>query len=268
LEGAALRDGFVTGFINFCFAVFANTLLRADEARAETQRLLEEVQAAHGQLQEYTEQVEELAVAEERNRLSREVHDTLGHRLTVSIVQLEGAERLVDQQPERAAMKIKTVRKQLDEGLSELRRTVAMLRAPGATDLSLPKVLKQLAEEFEEATGLRIQVTVPDSLPRLSDGYRLAIYRVAQETLTNIQRHAEANNVSLTLALPPEAITLEITDDGIGISSGVSENGFGLRGIHERATQLGGEVKITTGSDQGTRLIFQLPHTNGESDDQ
>lgn len=116
------------------------TLLRADAARQETQQVLDELDDAHQQLQTYAAQVEELAVAEERNRLSREVHDTLGHRLTVLIVQLAGAERLVAKQPDRATEKIATVRQQLDEGLGELRRTVAMLRAPSETDLALPNI--------------------------------------------------------------------------------------------------------------------------------
>lgn len=264
---SALRDSIINGGILYFIATFAVTLLRADAAQNETQQVLDELQDAHRQLQTYAAQVEELAVAEERNRLSREVHDTLGHRLTVSIVQLEGAERLVARQPDRATEKIVTVRQQLDEGLGELRRTVAMLRAPSETDLALPKVLIQLAKEFEEATQLSIQVAVPDSLPRLSDGYRLALHRVAQEALTNIQRHAQAEHAFMSLQLSSTAITLQIQDDGIGISNDAEVKGFGLRGIHERAAQLGGDVQVTAVSPQGTTLIFRLPRINGDSHD-
>lgn len=263
----ALRDSIINGGILYFIAIFAVTLLRADASQQETQQVLDELHDAHRQLQAYAAQVEELAVAEERNRLSREVHDTLGHRLTVSIVQLEGAERLVVKQPDRATAKIATVRQQLDEGLGELRRTVAMLRAPSETDLALPKVLIQLAKEFEEATQLSIQVSVPDSLPRLSDGYRLALHRVAQEALTNIQRHAQAKHAFVSLQLSSTAITLQIKDDGIGISNEAEVKGFGLRGIHERAAQLGGDVQVTAVSPQGTSLVFRLPRSNGESHD-
>ena len=158
-------DGFTNGIVLFALAAFASSLLQADRARRETQQLLSELQAVHEQLQEYAKQVEELAVARERDRLSRDLHDTLGHRLTVSIVQLEGAERLMAAAPERASQMVNSVRQQLNEGLSEVRRTVAMLRTPVTTDLSLPKALKQLAMDFENATQLHIRVTVPDSLP-------------------------------------------------------------------------------------------------------
>ena len=209
-------DGFINSFVVFALAAFASSLLQADRARRETQRLLSELQAAHEQLQEYAAQVEELAVARERDRLSRDLHDTLGHRLTVSIVQLEGAGRLIAAAPERATQMVDAVRQQLDEGLSEVRRTVAMLRTPVTTDLSLPKALHELAIDFEKATQLPIRVNMPDSLPPFSEAYRLALYRAAQEALTNIQRHAKASEASLTMDLSAEALTLRVRDNGIG----------------------------------------------------
>ena len=171
-----VRDGFINGLVIFGFAAFASSLLQANRARREAQQLLSDLQAAHRQLQEYAAQVEELAVAQERNRLSRDLHDTLGHRLTVSIVQLEGAERLIAGAPERASKMVNSVRQQLNEGLREVRRTVGMLRTPVATDLSLPKALHELAIDFEKATQLPIRVTVPDSLPPLPEAHRLAVY--------------------------------------------------------------------------------------------
>jgi signal transduction histidine kinase len=193
------------------------------------------------------------------------MHDTLGHRLTVSIVQLEGAERLIPQQPERAAKKVGTVRQQLEEGLGELRQTVAMLRTPIATDLSLPRALKQLARDFERATQLHVQVSVPDSIPPLPDSYRMALYRAAQEALTNVQRHAQAKNISLALTVSPQNVTLQVTDDGIGIVSEEEVYGFGIQGIRERASQLEGTVKIMPTPEQGTRLVVQLPRSGEDS---
>ena len=160
-----IPDGFINGMVIFAFAAFASSLLQADLARREAQQLLSELQAEHEQLQEYAAQVEELAVARERDRFSRDLHDTLGHSLTVSIVQLEGAERLIAAAPERASQMVNSVRQQLNEGLSELRRTVGMLRTPVSTDLSLPKALRALAMDFEKATQLPIRVTVPTACP-------------------------------------------------------------------------------------------------------
>ena len=258
-------DGFINGLILFAFAAFASSLLQADQARREAQQLLTELEAAHTQLQEYAAQVEDLAVAEERNRLSRDLHDTLGHRHTVSIVQLEGAKRLISTSPEKAGHMVETVRQQLIEGLSELRRTVAMLRTPIATDLSLPKALHELASNFEKATQLAIKVTVPDSLPPLPEAYRLALYRAAQEALTNIQRHAQASQAFLTMDLSAEALTLRVEDNGVGLSDGADQQGFGLRGMRERITQLGGTVEMHSVDADGTTVLIQLPNTTREN---
>ena len=216
-------------------------------------------------MQEYAAQVEELSVARERDRLSRDLHDTLGHRLTVSIVQLEGAERLIAAEPERASQMVNTVRQQLNEGLSEVRRTVGMLRTPVSTDLSLPKALHELAIEFEKATQLPIRVSVPDSLAPLPEAYRLALYRAAQEALTNIQRHSHASEASLTMDLSAEALTLRVRDNGIGLPDEADQQGFGLRGMRERITQLGGSVELRSASGDGTTVLIQLPNTTGEN---
>ncbi|MCB0113965.1 MAG: hypothetical protein KDD84_07735 [Caldilineaceae bacterium] len=143
------------------FGAFGNALMRAETARAESQQLLLELQEAHGQLQAYAERVETLAVAEERNRLSREMHDTLGHRLTVSIVQLEGAGRLLDRDPNRAGQMIQTVRSELVDGLADLRQTLAALRNPIVSGDSLPNALHKLTVDFERATQLTIQTDFP-----------------------------------------------------------------------------------------------------------
>ena len=258
-------DGFINGFVVFALAAFAGSLLQSDRARRETQQLLSELQAADEQLQEYAAQVEELAVARERDRLSRDLHDTLGHRLTVSIVQLEGAGRLIAAAPERASQMVNSVRQQLNEGLSEVRRTVAMLHTPVASDLSLPKALHELAIDFEKATQLPIRVAVPDSLPPLSEAYRLALYRAAQEALTNIQRHAQASQASLTMNLSAEALTLRVRDNGIGLPDEADRQGFGLRGMRERIVQLGGSVELSSVKEDGTTVLIQLPNTIGEN---
>ena len=260
-----IRDGFINGMVIFAFAAFANSLLQADRARREAQQLLSDLQAAHRQLQEYATQVEELAVARERDRFSRDLHDTLGHSLTVSIVQLEGAERLIAAAPERASQMVNSVRQQLNEGLSELRRTVGMLRTPVTTDLSLPKALRALAIDFEKATQLPIRVTVPDSLPPFSEAYRLALYRAAQEALTNVQRHAQASEASLTMDLSDEELTLRVRDNGIGLPDEADQQGFGLRGMRERIMQLGGSVELRSASGDGTTVLIQLPNSTGEN---
>ena len=241
------------------FGVFAASAARAEAARKESQTLLQELREAHEKLQVYAAQAEELAVAEERNRLAREMHDTLGHRLTVAIVQLEGAKRLVKENPDRAEEMVGTVHEQMREGLSELRSAVATLREPLQVDLSLKSALKALGENFQKATEIQVEMAFAYKLPDFPDEYRVAIYRAAQEALTNVQRHAKADKVRMTLGIVDDEINLTLRDNGIGLPDNADKLGFGLRGIQERAAQLGGRMLLNPNPEGGAQICICLP---------
>ncbi|MCB0061205.1 MAG: sensor histidine kinase [Caldilineaceae bacterium] len=259
--------GLLNGLGSTCGFFFvgsaANAQRRAEMATAE-------LQLAHRQLQAYATSVEALAVSEERNRLAREMHDTLGHRLTVAAVQLEGAQKLISRDPEKAARMVGTVREQVLEGLTELRRTVAALRTPLQEELPLRTALTRLVADFVEATGLAVDLTLPEELPPLDTALRQTLYRTAQEALTNVQRHAQATQVKMTLSLQrdsavtsgPEgtALQLEVEDNGAGIDASQTTDGFGLRGLAERAAALGGNFLVGQGDGLGgTNLTLRLP---------
>lgn len=247
----------------------ANAQRRAEAADATSRRLLQELQIAHQQLQAQAAHAEALAVAEERNRLAREMHDTLGHRLTVAAVQLEGAQKLIKRDPDKAVHMIGTVREQVLEGLTELRRTVAALRTPLEENLPLRTALTRLTTTFTEATGIQTELSLPATIPDLSPDHRHALYRAAQEALTNIQRHAKAKQAHVEVALMGDEtvadgmvdtkILVTIADDGIGLNGSASTHGYGLQGLAERANQLGGEFLIQPRSEGGTRIVMSLP---------
>ena len=257
---------FLYGVLYAFLGAFANAVARADAARRESQALLAELQEAHRQLQEYALRAEELAVVEERNRLAREMHDTIGHRLTVASVQLEGAQRLCPADPERAASMVGTVREQVREALGELRATVATLRTPIEADLHLRSSLQRLVSHFEEATGLTVHQALPEEMPSLPETHRLALFRAAQEALTNIQKHAGASQVWLVLTARDEAITLLVGDDGQGVSVSGEPGGYGLRGLRERAVQLDGTLHLEPRQGGGTQLSFRLPLAHAPGD--
>lgn len=242
------------------FGAFSASARRAEIAQAESQMLLEDLTKAHLKLQTFTAQSEELAVSEERNRLAREMHDTLGHRLTVAIVQLEGAEQLVDKKPQRAQEMVATVKEQMRAALSELRSAVATLREPLQADLSLANALKSLGKNFQAATNIEVQMAFAHNLPQFPDTYRVAIYRAAQEALTNVQRHAQAKHIRMSLLLnEKEGINLTLRDDGIGLPENADLLGFGLLGIKERADQLGGVMRLEANPDGGAQICLCLP---------
>jgi signal transduction histidine kinase len=197
------------------------------------------------------------------------MHDTLGHRLTVAAVQLEGAQKLVKRNPEKAVQMIGTVREQVLEGLTELRRTVAALRTPLEEDLPLRTALTRLTNNFMEATGIQTELYLPPTLPDLPPDHRHALYRAAQEALTNIQRHAKATHARVEVArlgdetiadgMVDMAILISIADDGIGLNGSASSHGYGLRGLEERASQLRGKFLVQPRTEGGVRIVMSLP---------
>lgn len=248
------------------FGAFGRVLVRSRQAQEESERLYTELQAAHEQLQDYVFRVEELAVAQERNRLAREVHDSLGHRMTVSAVQLEGAQRLIAKDPEKAAEMVGTVREQVKQALAELRQTVATLREPVETGMAIEHSLQRLINSFEDATGLTVNMAV-EEIPSLPDTHRGVLFRIAQEALTNVQRHAKADKVWLTLFSQGKSIRLLVGDNGIGYPDETENISFGLRGIRERAIQLGGTCSFEERVGGGAQVSVSLPLPEGDQDE-
>jgi signal transduction histidine kinase len=241
-------------------AAFGQAWYETEAARRRNEHLLAELRAAQ-------QQARELAVADERNRLAREVHDSVGHRLTVAVVQLEGAQRLIPTDPERAARLIASMREQMKEGLAELRRTVSLLRAPSSASDTLPfaTALTSLAQTFQESTGLVVHVDLPDPPPALADAQRLALFRAAQEALTNVQRHACAQHIWLTLEATGEDVALTVGDDGRGWPAMNDPTpGIGLRGLGERLRALGGEVCLNERPGGGAQVRASLPVVSPE----
>ena len=257
LEGVLSVLPFGAGY--FFFAFFSTSFNEANQARKESQALLLELQEAHQRLQEYATQVEELAVAEERNRLAREMHDTLGHRLTVASVTLEGAQRLIPSDPERSVEMVATVREEVRDALRELRRTVATLREPLQTDIPLEQSLPQLVNSFQKATLLTITLQIPEEEIQLPNTHRLVIYRAVQEFLTNVQRHAKAEQVWIVIQHTSNRIKLRMQDDGVGFDPQITGAGFGLRGLQERVSKLQGSMDIHSQLNEGTEIIVEIP---------
>jgi signal transduction histidine kinase len=257
-EGGALSLlPYIGGYL--LFGAFAYSLAQAEIARKESQALLGDLQIAHQKLQDYASHAEELAIEQERGRLAREVHDTLGHRLTVAAVQLEAAQRLIRSDPERAERMVGTGREQVREGLHELRGTVATLRTPIEAELPIAAGLQRLAESFKETTGIPVQTQISVDIPDLPHAHRLAVFRAAQEALTNVQKHAAAASVELVLTCSGSTIRLLVADDGRGLPIQITEQGYGLLGLRERAALLGGGLSIENRPGGGVQLTFWLP---------
>jgi signal transduction histidine kinase len=240
--------------------VLTMALLRQAGDRERLQALYDELRAAHAELQTLHRQAEEAAVNRERNRLAREIHDSVAHYLTVVNLQLEAVEKLGEDQPLRAVGEARKARRLTVECLQEVRRSVAALRSATLEELSLAGALKKLTEDFAETTGMdvHLEVAVPEDLPLPPDA-RLALYRAAQEGLTNVHRHARARTARIALTRQNGNVELVVEDDGVGPDGGKSEGGFGILGLRERVELLGGQLGFAPAPSGGSRLAISVP---------
>jgi signal transduction histidine kinase len=195
---------------------------------------------------------------EERRRLRRDLHDGLGAQLAGLNVQTGTLRRLIPSDPGAADELVVELREELRGAISDIRRLVYDLRPPALDDLGLVEAMRQLAERYDSKDGpLRVAVEAPENLPNLPAAVEVAVYRITQEALTNVARHARATTCVVRLAVN-DNVTLEIVDDGVGVPSGRSA-GVGLSSMHERAEELGGGCTVIALSEGGTRVLASLP---------
>jgi signal transduction histidine kinase len=248
VDAIALALVYGTGIV--FVAVF--TRVAASERDARTQ-----LAEANQQLRDHASQVEELATTKERNRLAREIHDSLGHYLTVVNVQISAAQAILEQDRPRALDHLSNAQALTQEGLAEVRRSVAALRASPIEGRPFPEALAKLVEQWN-AAGVRTQCVVAGPTRPLTPQASLTLYRAAQEALTNVGKHAHANIVEIYLDYGAEHLVhLRIKDDGLGSTD--SERGFGLLGVRERVQQLNGVVRVETEAGKGFSLEVELP---------
>jgi signal transduction histidine kinase len=250
-------------------AVFSLAMRIQQEQRDRAERLLRqleesnaELERAHKQLQEYAAEVEELTIVRERTRLAREIHDILGHHLSILNIQLETICKLQERDPARAAIELAEARRVAAQSMQEVRNAVAALRPTSIALLSLTEALEQLAGEFERnAPHTALTLDCETALPPLPPDISLALYRAAQEALTNIRKHAQASKVLLRLRYEEGAIELLVLDNGQGPSKDDTQrgNGFGLIGLRERIELLGGQVTHGAAEQGGYRVVVRVP---------
>jgi signal transduction histidine kinase len=237
--------------------VIVFTRVAASEREART-KLAE----ANQRLREHAAQIEDLATTKERNRLAREIHDSLGHYLTVVNVQIGAAQAIMSHDQPRAFDHLTKAQTLTQEGLAEVRRSVAALRASPTESRPLPEALGELVEQWN-AAGLRAKLEIAGQVRPLNPQAHLTLYRAAEEALTNVGKHAQATRTELLLDYREEGLVrLNVKDDGIGSSN--SEGGFGLLGVRERVQLLNGVVRVRTDAGQGFALEVELPYQNRE----
>ena len=216
-----------------------------------------------------SEESAQMARLEERNRLAREIHDTLAQNFAAISLQLETADALLPTRPAEALERVDTALELAREGLREARRSVQGLRAAHLEGRTLPEALHDLATRFAHHTGIETCVDVDgESLPDLSAEAEAALYRIAQEALTNVGKHSCARSARIKLETDGSTLRLRVLDDGRGfdLDSERVEDRFGLLGMRERARLLGGDLSVQSAEGEGTQLTVSLPLASRKDD--
>ena len=225
----------------------------ASSLKSEHQSL----QEANRQLTQRAATIEQLAESRERNRLARELHDTLAHSLTGVSVQLQALDTLMQHDPAAAEPQLKETQATVRNGIQETRRAIAALRATPLEDLGLSEALRQLCRKQAERTGIVFHCEIAD-VQALDPLTEQAIYRVAEAALTNVMQHAAASEVHVRLVAEPH-LRLEIRDNGVGFDPAAIPTGrYGLTGMAERAELVGAELVVESAPGQGTKVWMEI----------
>jgi signal transduction histidine kinase len=221
---------------------------------AERARLITELEQAQAELsQAYQRQ----GAADERERMAREIHDTLAQGFASIIVLAEAARAGLGSEPERSAQQLRSIESTARENLAEARELVGSAQRPGQVAAgSVAQTLRRTLDRFAEDTGLTVDADLADL--ECDQQTRIALLRCTQESLANVRKHARASTVGVVLARQPYGVELEITDDGTGFV--VEESvGFGLDGMRKRLAERGGRLTVTSSVGDGTRVLALIP---------
>ncbi len=202
--------------------------------------------------------MEQLAVSRERNRLARELHDTLAHSLSGTAVTLQAINTLLKHDPDVAAEELLAAQTQIRDGLGEARRAITALRASPLEELGLAEAVRQRAQAIEARANLPIRCVVA-VLPLMPADVAQAVYRIVEEALVNAEKHAQASQISLELTHAAGWLTLRVQDDGVGfVADEAWGNGrFGLMGMRERAELIKADFAVNSAPGQGTTLLLR-----------
>lgn len=231
---------------------------RMSEERQAANRARKEAELANAHLRDYARQVEEVAVLRERNRVAREVHDTVAHGFTGIIMQLEAVTRLLRKQPEQAEPALLQVQDLARDSLAEVRRSVHALRPMQMEAKRGLAALQRLLAEYSGTTGVKTDLVVEGTPVELPTAHDLCLYRTVQEGLTNSFRHGRATRARVRLRFTGDTVIAAVEDDGRAAPAS-HKPGMGLVGIRERAEVLGGQVLAGPAATGGFVLQLTLP---------
>ena len=231
------------------------------EANRRLEEAMEENAGLHAQL---LVQAREAGITDERQRMAREIHDTLAQGLAGILTQVQAAQRSADR-PEDLRRHLDTAAKLARDSLSEARHTVTALRPEALEKARLPEALAEVAAQWSGLHGVRAEFTTTGDARPLHPAVETALLRTTQEALANVAKHAAAGRVGLTLSYMEDVVTLDVRDDGVGFDPGAvaacdgTESGFGLTAMRQRMRRLAGRLHVESEPGAGTAISASVP---------
>jgi signal transduction histidine kinase len=247
----------ILGISTIFMQMAVDAIIQEFESRQKLSIKSEQLAVANAQLREYALRIEELATVQERNRIARDIHDSIGHALTVSNLHLEAALKLWQTDPEEATEFLIEAKQLGSNALKEVRQSIATLRIDPLIGLSLPEAIANLVEEFKRSSGILtiLEITLQFTI---KNEIKVAIYRIIQESLTNICKHASATEVKIIIQTTTNLILI-IQDNGKGFHISQNTTGFGLQSMSDRTLAVGGNLNIETSPKGGCKIIASFP---------
>jgi len=260
-----LAGGQLLGFLE----LMAKTETAFLPSQIEQARALAEQLSLAVQLARLTEHAARAAAQEERERLAREIHDSLGQAFTAILLQLRSAEATLGDEPDLACTAIGQVRELARDGLADTRRAVDALRPQTLDRFDLATALRRAVVQATLGTPMDVQCSLRGDVYALPIDTATQLLRIAQEAISNTLKYADAQRLTIELTFEPEQTQLRVRDDGRGfeVEQAAAAGGFGLLSMRARAVAIDAELTITSAQGQGTSLLVALPRNTGASDE-
>ncbi len=257
IETRRERDGFRWGFVFLFGGILLSLQLLVDRILAE-KHAKEELAIANQRIRSYALKAEENGSLQERNRIAREIHDSLGHSLTALNLHLEMAVKLSQLKPEKSREVLVEAKRLGSIALQDVRQSVSALRSDPFADRDLAAAINKLADDFKYSNHLQpiCHLDLPLNLPQSTN---IILYRIVQEALTNVSKHAHASEVIIEIKTQANRVELRVTDNGRGFIPTHNTTGFGLQGMRERVLSLQGQFEIVSLPERGCQIVAIIP---------
>lgn len=255
--GAEIGTALWAGALGTAFSIgFGTWIVRIINQSAERAELIAELEETRAELAQANREAGRLA---ERDRLASEIHDTIAQGFTSIVMLVQAADAMIGDDTDRVRKQLDLIARTARENLAEARALVAGLGPAALATASLADALARLADRAGEESALRATFHM-DGMPRpLDTGAEVVLLRVCQEALANVRRHAAATHASIVLAYRDDRVRLEVSDDGVGFDPGLATDGYGLRGMRARVSEIGGELRVDSAPGRGTTVTADVP---------